>query len=77
MSETPDISTITVPDTIPTTTVFETASSQMEVFGTPAEIVTQYTALGWIAEEETELAITMTHPLIRGTVRYIRKFPQA
>jgi hypothetical protein len=65
---------ITIPDVIPTVTIVETTTTSHDVLGTPEETVNKMVALDWVVEEETSMYTTMSHPLIPGTKRYIKKF---
>lgn len=71
MTSNPDISAMTIPDTIPTTHVVEIVRSSMDLFGTKDENVGKLVALGWVVDEETPLGTSMSHPLIPGTARIL------
>lgn len=65
---------ITIPDVIPTVTILETTVTSHDVLGTHEETVNKLVALDWVVEEETALHTAMSHPLIPGTRRYVKKF---
>lgn len=63
----------TVPEALPVTKMVENTNIWHEMPGTHDEIVQNLVALGWEVVEEAEIATTMIHKLIAGTVRHIYK----
>lgn len=62
-----------IPDFIPTTKIIETTALEHTMMGTHDEIVNKMVAQGWEVIEQGALATSITHPLIKGTTRYLYK----